>query len=382
MKYFCLFALFLFGFFSAQKLKVVDSESGKPVSQARIILQHQIVYTNEDGFAPVSSDASGFEIKASGYQKKNVSVYNSVIKLVPLYRNVGEVKIVSVDIKKLFQDVHKNYQKRYYNGPSLYDVVYKEKKSDNNQLYFLVIAEAKLWSKSNHYNYSDGRHKNYDEILQMQLNNVKYLRNIKSDTIFTTGNNEFSHEYMGNYFFNFELNRTLGHIKDSDSKYSGKMIFEEGDEQLITFKIKSGVGIEMKGEFRYNKTDKVITYFEIHYLQSGYPPIRRETAEGIGYDYQLGDASLIFDFYRKDGMYLPALTRFEADKYSAFYLGKKHERKFSREIIYNTFEKSDAQGLSQKMDFSKNIWENIPTKEDKSETILLSAEEQTFVHEK
>jgi hypothetical protein len=382
MKHYYIFLILFFGLFSAQKIKVVDSENGKAISHARIILYNQIVYTNEDGFAPVGQEAANFEISASGYQKKKINTFSYLIKLTPAFKNIEEIKIVSVDIKKLFNDIRKNYQKRYYNEPSLYDVVFKEKRLDNNKLYFLVIAETKLWSKSNHYNYKDGIRKNYDEILQMQLNNVKYLKNIKSDTIFATGNNEFSHEYMGNYFFSFELNRTLNHINTIDSKYSGKMISEEGDEQLITFKIKSGTGIELKGELKYNKTDKVITYFEVHYLQTGYPPVRRKTIEGIEYDYQLGDASLIFDFYKKDGMYLPALTRFEGDKYSAFYLGKKHERKFSREIIYNTFQKSNKEGLTQKVDFSKSIWENVPVKEEKEDAILLSAEEQAFINEK
>lgn len=381
MKQSYLFLILFFGLFSAQKVKVVDSENGKAIFHARIIINNQIVYTNEDGFAPVGQNATNFEVSAFGYQKRKVIGSNSLIKMTPVFKNIEEVKIVSVDIKKLFNDIRKNYKKRYYNEPSLYDVIFKEKRSDNDELCFLVIAETKLWSKSNHYNYKDGIHKNYDEILQMQLNNVKYLKNVKSDSIFSPGNNEFSHEYMGNYFFSFELNRTLNHINSINSKYSGKMISEEGDEQLITFKIKSGTGIELNGELKYNKGDKVITYFEVHYLQTGYPPIRRKMA-GVEYDYQLGDATLIFDFYKKDGMYLPALTRFSGDKYSAIYLGKKHERKFSREIIYNTFEKSNKEGLSQKVDFSKNIWENVPVKEEKEDAILLSAEEQAFINGK
>ncbi|MBK1897007.1 hypothetical protein [Chryseobacterium paridis] len=381
MKHSYLFLILFSAFFSAQKVKVVDSENGKPIFYARIVLNNQIVYTNEEGFAPVKSDASNFEVSAFGYQKRKVMGFNSLIKLKPTFKNIEEVKIVSVDIKKLFNDVRKNYKKRYYNEPSLYDVVFKEKRSDNDELCFLVITEAKLWSKSNHYNYKDGIRKNYDRMLQMQLNNVKYLKNTKSDSIFSPGNNEFSHEYMGNYFFSFELNRTLNHINSINSKYSGKMISEEGDEQLITFKIQSGTGIELIGDLKYNKSDKVITYFDVHYLQTDYPPIRRKMANGVEYDYQLGDASLTFDFYKKDGMYLPALTRFKGEKYSAFYLGKKHERKFSREIIYNTFEKSNNEGLSQKVDFSKNIWESVPVKEEKEDVILLSAEEQAFIDE-
>lgn len=382
MKHSYFLLVLFFGLFSAQKLKVVDFETGSPVSNARILLSHQIVYTNEDGFAPVNPDAANFEISASGFQKEKVRAFSPVIRLKPVYKDIGEIKIVDVDIKKLFQDVSKNYQKRYYNEPSLYDVVYKEKKSDNDKLYFLVIAEAKLWSKSNHYNYRDGIRRNYDEILQMQLNNVKYMRNMKSDSIFVAGTNEFSHEYMGNYFFSFELNRTLAHIKSKGSKYSGRLIFEEGDEQLISFKIQSGAGIGIKGEFKYNGTDQTITYFEIHYYQTQYPVMKRKTADGREYDYQLGDASLTFDFYKKDGMYVPALCKLDGEKYVAVYNGKRHERKFSREIIYNTFTKSDDQGLAAKVDFGKSIWENIPVKEEKDGTILLSEEEQAFINGK
>jgi len=382
MKHSYLLFVFFFGILSAQKLKVVDAETGSPVPNARILLNNQIVYTNEDGFAPVNSDVTNFEISASGFQKEKVKTFSALVKLKPLYKDIGEIKIVDVDIKKLFQDVSKNYHKRYYNEPSLYDVVYKEKKIDNDKLYFLVIAETKLWSKSNEYNFRDGIRKNYDEILQMQLNNVKYMRNMKSDSVFIANTNEFSHEYMGNYFFNFELNRTMTHLKNKDSKYSGRLIFEEGDEQLISFKVKSGAGIEMKGEFKYNKTDKTITYFEIHYLQTHYPMMKRKTTDGREYDYQLGDASLIFDFYKKDGMYVPALCKLEGDKYIAVYNGTRHERKFSREIIYNTFAKSGDKGLSPKVDFSKSIWENVPVKEEKNGTILLSEEEQAFINGK
>ncbi|MBV8324914.1 carboxypeptidase-like regulatory domain-containing protein [Chryseobacterium sp.] len=382
MKHYYFLFVFLFGLFSAQKIRVIDSENGSPVPNARILLQDQIVYTNEDGFAPVDQGAADFVVSASGFQTVKSPGFRSSIPLKRVYKSIDEVKLVRVDIMKIFEDVNKNYKKRYYNEPSLYNVVYKEKKSDNNRLYFLVIAETKLWSKSNYYNYRDGAQKNYDNILQMQLNNVKYLKNIKSDSIFTGGGNEFSHEHVGNYFFNFELNRVLFHVKEKESKSSGWMVFEEGDEQLITFTIKSAAGIEMEGEFKFNKADKVITYFEIHYLQDHYPMVKRKTAEGEEYDYQLGNAILVFDFYKNGGMYVPASSRLEGNKYVAYYKGVKHERKISRELIYNTFKKADEKGLKPKVDFSKNIWDNVPVKENRNNTILLSAEEQAFVNRK
>ncbi|CAI8813879.1 carboxypeptidase-like regulatory domain-containing protein [Chryseobacterium sp. IT-36CA2] len=375
MKYSFLLLLF-FNFFSAQKLKVIDVENGKPVSNARVLLQNQIVYTNEDGFAPVEQGSANFEISASGFQKAKLQEFRSVVKLKRVYKSIDEVKLEKVDIRKLFEDVNNNYKKRYYSEPSLYDVVYKEKKSDNNKLYFLVIAETKLWSKTNYYNHN----RSHDKNLQMQLNNVKTFKNIKSDSIFTAGIKDFSDEYMGNYFFNFELKRVVSHLKDEGSKYSGWMIFEEGNEQLVTFTIKSGLGIEMEGEFKFNKEDKVITYFEIHYLQDQYPMMKRKTGEGEEYDYQLGNAILVFDFYKNDGVYVPAMSRLEGNRYIAYYKGVRHERRSSRELIYNTFKKSDEKGLNPKMDFSKNIWDNIQVKEDKNNTILLSGDEQAFIN--
>lgn len=382
MKHIYLLFILLSGLFQSQQLKVVDAENGNPVSNARILLRDQIVYTNEDGIAPVNRDAAAFEISASGYQKSMVPGFNSLIKLKPLYKDIGEIKIVNVDIKKIFEDVFKNYRKRYYDAPSLYDVVYKEKSFDNDKLFFLVIAEAKLWTRDNQYNFKQGIRKDYDEILQMQLNNVKYFKNIKSDSIFTGKTDEFSHEYMGNYFLNYELYREIQHLNLKETKYSGRLIVEEGDEQLITFKITSVKGIQLKGEFKYNKADKTITYFETHYFQDSYPMMKKKMTDGREFDYKLGDASLTFDFYKKDGAYIPAMSRLEGDKFITYYKDETHVKKFSREIIYNKFAPSDKKGLNPKVDFNISIWKNAAVKEEKAGTTLLSQEEKAFVNGK
>ncbi|UHO39881.1 carboxypeptidase regulatory-like domain-containing protein [Chryseobacterium capnotolerans] len=376
MKHSFLLFILIFNFYSAQKLQVVDAENGKPIPNARILLHNQIVYTNEEGFAPVDQSSVDFEVSASGFQKASIQKLYSPIKLKRGYKSIDEVKLTKVDLKKIFEDVARNYKKRYYNEPSLYDVTFKEKKVDNHQIHFLVIAETKLWSKTNFYN----PNKSFDNNLQMQLNNVKYFKDLKSDSIFVNEIQKFSPEYMGNYFFNFELNRALTHVKNEESKYSGWMIFEQGDEQLITFTIKSGLGIDMEGEMKYNKTDKVITYFEIHYLQDQYPMVKRKIGNGEEYDYQLGNAILVFDFYKNEGVYVPAMSRIEGNKYIAYYKGVKHERKISRELIYNTFKKSDKNGLTPRVDFNKNIWDNTSVKEDKNNSILLTTEEQAFIN--
>lgn len=382
MKIHYLLLILFSSFFQAQKLKVVDAENGNSISGARITLSDQILYTNDDGIAPVEQNKVNIEVSASGFQTQKLKNFTSLVKLAPVYKEIEEVKMVSVDVRKIFEDIEKNYDKRYFNQPSLYDVVYKEKGFDNNKLYFLTIAEAKLWNKSNQYNFKDGYHKKYDNILQMQLNNVKYLKRLESDSVFRGRSNEFSHEYIGNYFFNFELNRILANMKAKDSKYSGMLVFEDENEQIISFKINTNNASKMQGKFKYNKADKVITYFEIAYLQTDFPIMKRKTTDGREYEYKLGDATLMFDFYKKQEGYVPARNRMEGDNFIIYYNGEKHVKKFYRELVYNTFAKSDKKGLNPKVDFNKNIWENVPVKEDKNITLLLSTDEQEFLNQK
>ncbi|UFH32838.1 hypothetical protein LNP04_03730 [Chryseobacterium sp. C-71] len=382
MKHISYLFVFLSAVLSAQKIQIVDSENGQPIANARILLPNQLLYTNEDGFAPVDESSKDFEVSASGFKKEKIKNFSSVIKLQPAFKDIEEVKIVSVDIKKLFEDVFKNYHKRYYDEPSIYDVVMKQKAFDNNKLHFMSISEAKLWSKTNSYNYKDGYNKKYDDILQLQLNNVKYLKINKSDSVFSAKVEEFKHEYMGNYFFNYELNRTLTNIRSHQAKYSGTLVSEEDGEQLISFKIKTIRGTKIEGNLKYNTADKVITFFVANYAMDDLPIEKKVSTDGRSFDYKYGNAILTFDFYKKDGLYVPALNKFETDNYTMFYKDETHVKKAMREIVYNTFAKSDKKGLDPKVDFAKSIWENIPVKDDKESTVLLSKEEQEFINQK
>lgn len=378
MRYISILILFSVSI-QAQKLQVLDAENGKPLFNARIIIQDQILYTNDDGFAPVESTAANIEVSAVGYNKVNLALYKSTIKLKPSVRELDEVKIRSVDLKSLFEDLHQNYNKRYYDKPSVYDITYKSKSFNNDQLFFMVITEAKLWTKSNSYNYKDGIRKKYDDILQIQLNNVKYKKEAKSDALFNAKTNDFNHADMGDYFFSFEVNRILGNMKLKESKSSGKILAEDGDEQLIKVKVKSENGIMIEGEFKYNKADKAITFYSMNYQQAGYKPYNRTNTDGKEFQYQLGDVLVTYEFYKKNGTYLPSMKRKEGSKFYVIYEDKKDERKAVTEIIYNTFRESTKKGLENRVDFSKSIWENILVKDDKENTILLSKEEQEFV---
>lgn len=375
-----LFVLFS-AFLTAQKLQVVDAENGKPIANARIILTDQLVYTNEDGFAPVNENSKDFEVSASGFKKENVKNFSSTIKLQPAFKDIEEVKIINVDIKKIIEDLHKNYNKRYFDKPSLYDITFKSKGFNNNNLIFMVIAEAKLWSKSNSYNFRDGYKKNYDEILQIQLNNVKYKKDNLKD-VFNVKTNQFEHASMGDYFFSFEIYRLLANMNIKNSKITGRIISEDNDTQVIYVKVQSERGIDVSGEITYNKIDKVITLYNLIYQQENFPIYKRTNKDGVEFDYQLGNASVLFDFYKKDGIYIPASKKVTGEKFFIIHDGKKDERSFSTEIVYNTFTKSNKKGIDPKVDFNKSIWDNVPVKEDKEATILLSKEEQEFINQK
>lgn len=382
MKHISFLFLLLSAFLSAQKLQVVDSENGKSIPNARIILSDQLVYTNEDGFASVSNDAGDFEVSASGFKKEKIKNFSSVIKLQPAFKDIEEVKIVSVDIKKLFTDVFKNYQKIYYDEPSVYDIVMKNKSFNNDKLYFMAISEAKLWSKTNWYNFKDGYHKRYDDIIQLQLNNVKYLKKSSTDSVFYARTNEVNHDYIGSYFFNHEVNRILQFMRTDKVKFSGTLVGEEDDDQLINFKITTSYGVKLEGSLTYHKVDKAITSYQVTYNQEDLVAEKKISTDGREYTVKGGIAIYTYEFYKKDGVYVPAVSRVENDKFTYFYKDETHVKKSMREIVYNTFAKSDNKGLDPKVDFGKSIWLNVPVKDDKESTVLLSEEEQEFINKK
>lgn len=288
--------------------------------------------------------------------------------------------IVPVEFKKIFQDVLKNYSKRYYSKSSLYDVIIKQKNFDNNKLHLMVVAEAKLWSRTNAYN--EGMQYNFNNEIQMQLQNVKYLKKNSSDSIFLGNSNEFTNPYTDDIFLNYELKRILTHLKRGKSKFSGKILYEEDGEKLISFKVKLKNGGAIEGKFGYDPSQKVITYYQATYLMENIPVQQKISQDRVIFMQQYGDATLTFDFYNKDGKYLPSFSRFEADNYKMYSRSKSHTKRLVREMIFSRFSEADKKGLDPKADFRKNIWENVEVKSDGEKTVLLSEEEQEFVSEK
>lgn len=244
----------------------------------------------------------------------------------------------------------------------------------------MVVSEAKLWSRTN--SYTEGMQYNFNNEIQMQLQNVKYLKKNSSDSIFLGNSNEFTNPYTDDIFLNYELKRVLTHLKKGKATFSGKILYEEDGEKLISFRAKPKNGSTIEGKFRYNTSQKVITYYQATYLMEHIPLQQKISKDRVIFMQKYGDATLTYDFYNKDGKYLPSFASFEADNYKMYSQSKSHTKKLVREMIFSHFSESDKKGLEPKVDFRKNIWENVEVKSGGESTILLSEEEQEFVNQK
>ncbi|AZI38615.1 hypothetical protein [Epilithonimonas vandammei] len=377
-----LFILIL-GFYNAQSLKIriLDSENSEPIPHARIILSNTVLYSNDDGFILLPETSKNLEISASGYQTEKFANYNAIIKLKPLYKDIDEVKIINVDIKKILSDVLKNYEKRYYDQPSIYDIVYRQKNSDDDNLSFLLITNGKIWMESNTYNYKDALNKRFDNFIQMEIDSVKYFKStISEDDICKGQSLNRSKDFVGNIFFNYELARVNYYFKTKNAKFSGRIINDSNDEQTIVYKI-SNPEIDVTGTIVYQKIDKTIIHYELQYDQAKYPSYKVKTKNGSEYEFKVGNGVTYYDFYKKDGKYVPSISGTKGYSYCT-YDGNKQKNSFSREIIFQKFSETQAIGLERKIDLTKRIWENIPKQEKQNNSILLSQEEQKFIDEK
>ncbi|KQS92254.1 hypothetical protein [Chryseobacterium sp. Leaf394] len=365
-------------FFFGQTVKVLDAENGKPISSARIIMKDQIVYTNDDGLASLNPEEKDYEISAFGYKKEKFKNFSSIIRLKRHYNEIKEVKIIPVDFKSIFKDVLKNYEKRYYSKPSLYDVVIKQKNFDNNKLHLMVVSEAKLWSKNNAHDLSERMYINSE--LQMQLNKIKYLKKNVSDSIFLGNTNDFMHPFTNDIFLNSELSRVLTHLDKKKAKFSAKILNDEDGERTISFKIKSFAGNIIEGKFRYDTAKKVITYYQSVYLMENLPLKQKISKDRVIFMQKYGLAVITYDFYSRNGVYIPSFARYEIDDYKMYHQSREHTKRAIREIVFSRFEESDKKGLNPKVDFRKNIWENVEVKSDTESNVLLSEEEQDFIN--
>ena len=283
MKYLQLLFFLFSGFLFSQnlkKIKVIDSQDSKPISNVRLLFSNEVVYSNDDGFALIPENVKNLETSKSGYQTEKLNKVSEIISLTPLYQDIEEVKIVNIDVKKIFKDVSNRYSEIYYDKSAIYDVTFKQRAFENNDMKLLMIAHGKFWSRDGSYNSKEAFNNKFDNFVQLQIDDLRYLKSKPYENFIKVKKQDKGHDYIGSLFFSYELfniNRFIGFKK---SLTTGRLIHENKEEQEISFSIKTDQNLLYRGRITYNKKDKAITYYEMNFRQSNFPPEKMKDENG------------------------------------------------------------------------------------------------------
>ena len=384
MKQLLLFFFFSFSLLSSQtlkKIKIADAETGKAIPNARIILAGQIYYSNDDGYTSLPKDAKQLEVSVTGYETLKNAKFQSTVKLKPLYNNIDEVKIVSIDVKKIFSDVYKNYENRYYDKGALYDITYSQKRFENDKMKLLVVADGKLWTRDGQYNAKEAYNKKHENFVQLEIDTLRYLKMENNGFNIKIKPQKISHEPIGSMFFDYELFYTTRFSKNKNAITSGKLLFEDEFEQEIYFQIKMPDNIVYSGKIKYNKADKAITFYEMNFKQSQSNVEVFKDEDGIEYQRQSPDGTYIYEFYKSGDKYVPSKISINFENLK-FTMGQKiYEYRNSRDIIFKNFKPTEKIGVRNTVDIYSNFWKLMKVSDDKG-FVDLSEEEQNFLNEK
>lgn len=162
---------------------------------------------------------------------------------------------------------------------------------------------------------------------------------------------------------------------------TGRLIYENGDEQEISFSVKTDENLLYKGKINYNEKDKAITYYEMSFSQSKFLPEKLKDENGKEYSRQLGDGTVLFEFYKNGEKYVPSKVSVVAEGFKTITDTKTFEFRSAREIIFRNFKATEAKGVENPVEIYKSFWNKMKVSDDKGE-ILLSKEEEQFINEK
>lgn len=190
-----------------------------------------------------------------------------------------------------------------------------------------------------------------------------------------------SHDNIGDMFLNYELWRTNSLSTKKNVKLSGKLLYENGDEQEIFYSIKTDSSLVYQGNITYNKKDKAITHFEFDFTQSKSKPQTVKDENGNEFKRQPGDGIITFDYYKKDGKYFPSKITVKSKGFKVYTDTQSYEYAYSREMIFKSATETDKKGLENPVKINEAYWNNLKLSDNKGD-ILLTKEEQDFVNEK
>lgn len=380
--------LFLILIFSVSKIKaqsfrtlsILDSADSKPIANAKILTGNSVLYTNEDGKVLIPEQIKNLEISAPWYGMKKISSVSTQIYLKPLFKEIKEVVVTNVDLKKIFSNIIDTYSTVYYSNPSLYTGTVKQKSFVDGKIAHLLVADVNIWSKFNFYNFKES--KNPDSFFNIGLNDIKYYKTVKLDESypFASVPNLLPKDFIGTFYMNYQIAGMLNTVKDLKIKTS--LLYENAGIQKLRFESEKNDKFEIKfsGFMTYNKNDKAIVNLNV-VIDQNYAESEKVSKTGEPYTSNTTKAEIFFDFYKKNNQYLPSLITVMGEGYSESKTMKVPFKAF-QEIKLEKFSKGDKRGLKKKIDLNKSFIENIPDKDINETKTLLSAQEQNFIDAK
>lgn len=378
MKY--LFLFFCVSFFAQTKIfEIRDEENNQPIFAARINIDGLIYYTNDDGKVILPVDKKAL-ITAKNFDDVNIYLSqqnNGIIKLVLKYNEIEEIILRPIKVKPIFENLLKYYNKYYGVEPTIYGIQMKQKAKESNNLNNLFVSDLNLWVYDGEYHFNSKLY----SFAQMSINKVEYYQTRKNDIDYRFNNdlNIKPEQFIQKLFFNSQIAGIVNDFKDI--KINANIVFEDKNKKKIKFHtaLNEKYGYDCEGEFILSNEDNMIVYFEL-YINQAKTISQKVNRKKEKYLTKTNFVSLIYDFYKKDGKYIP--TRYEAKGSGVnIYKGEETPFDFSQEIIYKSTTKGDKKGLENKIDLSKPLTDNIPINEIKDTKTLLSTEEQKFVDE-
>ncbi|MEC5395965.1 hypothetical protein [Bergeyella sp. RCAD1439] len=378
--------LSLFGVITSSqtKVKILDEETKAPITNAKLLSNNQIYYSNEDGVfvLPEINSLSESTIEVPFYETihiEDLSKIKNAILLKPSYKQIEEVTITKLDFNAFIKNLYENYNKFYNTFPHLYEADYKEKLIINGKINSLLVSDINLYAAMNAVGMTITG--NVDKYIQIGLDKVKYYKIDNSEINFKEFTNKRALSWFNGRMF---LNGEFAILQFGLDKIPVKTQLIYQDETLKKFSFYSEAiakkGATFKGNFVVDKESGAISHMEV---EQTYDKSERTYKSSNG-KMMIDTKSVVttYDYYKKDKKFFPAKFTL-TQKGTLTKDGKDQDFRRIREVIFTTGkEVASDYTLQNRMDISnKDLLFYIPNKVTKDSQNLLSTEEQLFINE-
>lgn len=359
--------------YSQNKYKIIDSESQASIANVELRGKEITFFTNDDGDITIPTTFKDSLLVYHPLYKQKIIIVNkalsNLITLTPIEKTIPEVIIDGLSANKIFKDILKNYTKIYYDSPSEYDCLIKQKAFSDGKLNNLLISQMKIWTLFNGFDFS--KSKTPDSFLQISLNSILYYKTKNQDIQINPS------DFIFRFFLNSEIFGILQATEDSPLSSTCRKIEEDLYEITFESDYIEKEELKIQGEMIYNSKDKAITYLQIKTQQAN--TYTEKKIDNTLYKTYTTDTELKYTFIKNKGKYIPSSIEMNSKGFNTRENTTKNIPITSNQIIYfSTFNKGKHKGLKNKIDLSKKITDNIPDKEKNNSFILLSEQEKEF----